>query len=136
MITLDFFTDPSASPVLGFGCYYNKRWTFSQWITSFIRKYEPNIEFLELFALLVATFTWSNRLRNMRFTVFCDNEAVVTMVNNQTQMQKLHDIVKKLIKRELQFNMRVFAKHVFGKFNEIADSLSRLQFKCFHQVAP
>ena len=79
---IGFYTDASASKVLGFGCYFNKQWTFGQWEQNYIQFYSPSIEYLELFALLVGIFVWKEKLKNGQFVIFCDNESVVQMVNS------------------------------------------------------
>ena len=134
---LKFFSDASANVDLGFGCYYDKKWTYGKWNEFFFNKHKPHIEFLELYALCVAVFTWSEQLRNKRIVLFCDNEAVVNMVNNQTSKEKsCLVLIKKLIFRELVFNMRIFVRHIFGKSNEIANAISRFQWTRFKKVAP
>ena len=82
--SLQFFTDASKSATLGFGCVYENRWTFAQWNRDFIESQDPSIKFLELFALCIGILTWSKFLSNMRIAVYCDNEAVVGMVNKMT----------------------------------------------------
>ena len=46
------------------------------------KKYNPSIEYLELFALTAAVLTWGSKLKNRRITIFCDNLSVVCMINN------------------------------------------------------
>ena len=79
---LNFYTD--ASGTKGFGCFFNGRWTFGMWDEEFIKKNDPSIEYLELFALCAGIFTWQDMLRNMRIVIFCDNQSVIEMVNKTT----------------------------------------------------
>ena len=51
---VDFFTDASANPKLGCGGICGKNWFIMQWDEKFIKKYEPSINYLELYALTVA----------------------------------------------------------------------------------
>ena len=81
---LRFYSDATAKFDLGFGCIFNESWMYYQWDLGFVKKYEPNIEFLELFAICECIFTWESRLNNQRVVVFCDNEVVVNMNNNTT----------------------------------------------------
>ena len=79
---LEFFTD--ASGKIGFGCFFNGRWMMGLWSKDFLKICEPSIEYLELYALCVAIMTWENiaELNNTRVIIFCDNQAMVAMVNN------------------------------------------------------
>ena len=81
-VQLKFFTDASAGEKLGFGCVFNNRWAFGQWEEGFIKKSKPSTEFLELYALCVGLITWQELLADCRIIIFCDNIAVVNMVNN------------------------------------------------------
>ena len=85
---LEFFTDTSG--VIGFGCFFSSRWTFGNWNKRFLTDWAPSIEFLELFALCAGVFTWENEpeLNNNRLVLFCDNQAVVAMINNTTSSIK------------------------------------------------
>ena len=79
-----FYSDASAREDLGFGCILNKSWIFGRWEDGFIDQYKPSIEYLELFALVAGMITWQNEpeLNNCRVIMFCDNLAVVAMINN------------------------------------------------------
>ena len=61
---------------------YDKEWTYGQWPVGFIDLCKPSIEYVELYALTVAVAIWAHKLGNARVTIFCNNEAVVHMVNN------------------------------------------------------
>ena len=82
--TLSFYTDAAKSPLRGFGCVFGNKWIFGQWPENFIQDQDPSIEFLELYALCVGILSWENLLENMRIVIFCNNQAVVNMVNNLT----------------------------------------------------
>ena len=42
----------------------------------------PSIEYLELYGLTAGPLTWGEQIINQRIIVFCDNLAVVGMINN------------------------------------------------------
>ena len=74
-VELQYFSDASANPELGFGCVIgNKSWIWGKWESGFIHKYQPSIEYLELFALCAGIFTWEYDLKNLRMKVHCDNQ--------------------------------------------------------------
>ena len=58
---LDFYTDSSGGKNLGFGCVFGKFYTWNRWEEGFISRYEPSIQFLELYALCVGIFTWEKK---------------------------------------------------------------------------
>ena len=130
--TLKFYSDSSLNPKLGFGAVFGNRWIVGQWNEDFIVSCKPSIEFLELFALTAGILTWHHEpeLNNSRIVVFCDNEAVVHMVNNTAstcgQCMKL---LRMLTVDGLVHNQRLFAQHIGMKLNILVDLLSRLDFK-------
>ena len=125
---VSFYSDASASEILGFGCIFNQEWFSMQWEDNFIRKNTPSIQFLELYALCVGIFTWSHKLKSRRFTVFCDNLASVNMINGITSGCKYcMTLIRKVTLRALEFNFRLFACHIEGKKNILSDRLSRLK---------
>ena len=135
--TLNFYTDSSANTELGFGCVFGNRWFFGRWEPGFVDKYSPSIEYLELAALCMAVLTWTNLLRNTRIVIFCDNQAVVQMVNNNTsRCPNCMILLRKLIADGLIQNRRVFVKWVSTKSNKLADSLSRGKIGLFCRLAP
>ena len=136
---LDFYSDASASKSLGFGAVYQTRWIYGQWEPDYITECGPSIEYLELFALTAAILTWGqeSNLLNNRIIIFCDNEAVVQMVNQVTSSCKnCMYLIRLLVLNGLVANRRVFARHVRSKDNGLSDSLSRLQFKRFRRLGP
>ena len=46
------------------------------------------------------------------------------------------DLVRHLTLLTLKYNIYIRVQHIAGKINEIADSLSRFQFKRFCTLAP
>ena len=134
---LNFFSDASAGPELGFRAYYNGKWLAKQWEPGYIKQKDgPSIEYLELYSLVAAVLTWGDSLQNQRIVIFCDNQAVVAMINNSaSSCKKCMYLLRLLILDNLVFNWRVFAKYIRSKSNDLADSLSRLQFDRFWQLA-
>ena len=135
--TLGFWTDASLSHKLGMGAVFNNNWLVQKWGSEFIRTQKPSIEFLELYALTVGILTWSTKLQNMRIIIFCDNEAVIQMVNNMTsKCPKCMKLIRLLALDGMISNRRVFVRYISSKSNILADSLSRMKFKTFWKNAP
>ena len=60
--TLDFYTDAAKGFSLGASGVFGVKWFFLQWEPNFIKCNDPTIEYLELYALCVAIFCWSQEL--------------------------------------------------------------------------
>ena len=95
----------------------------------------PSIEYLELYALTVGVLLWSYKFSNKRIAIFCDNMSVVHMVNSMSSSCKNYMVLIRMITLECMCrNVRISAMHVASGGNEIADSLSRLDFDRFHDL--
>ena len=133
---VNFSSDAAGGELLGFGCIFKNAWCFGQWEVGFIRKYKPSIEFLELFALCVGVFTWIEFLGNKRILLLCDNQAVVSMVNNTSSSCKFCMIlIRKLTLKCLKHNLRLTVQYIETKKNILPDLLSRLKIDRFHKTA-
>ena len=101
----------------------------------YIEQYSPSIEYLELLGVTAALLTWGHLLKNIRIIVFCDNQAVVGMINKMTSSCRNCMYLLRLITlNNLIYNCRVFAKYISTTDNNLSDSLSRLQFGCFWRL--
>ena len=106
----NFHSDASKSRILGMGAVFQDSWVFGLWPEKFIEICDPSIEFLELYALTVAIVAWQNtpELKNRRVVLFCDNEAVMHMVNQSSlsclQCMKL---IRILTLGDINFNRRI-----------------------------
>ena len=128
------FSDASRNPLLGFGCICENSWTYAQWPKIFVEQFEPSIEFLELYAVVVTVVNWLNRFKNKRIMLHCDNQAVVSMVNNNTlSCKQCLALIRVLVMHSMTLNSRVFAKYLSSKSNKDADLLSRLIKKETHK---
>ena len=130
---IDMFSDTSG--VIGMGAICGSSWMFQKWPNVFIKKYKPSIEFLELFAVTAAVLAWISRFKNRRVILFCDNQSVVDMINvTSTSCKHCMVLIRFIVLKGLMENVRVFAKHVEGKKNVFADSLSRDKLQVFRTL--
>ena len=137
--TLDFYTDSSGNPNLGFGCVFGSKYTWRQWEAKFLKKHKPSIQYLELYALLIGLMTWRDdpRLRNSRIAIFCDNKSVRDMVNQySSDCDNCLHLIRILVLENMLLNRRVTVKYVESKKNSRADTLSRLDFPSFFRLSP
>ena len=130
---IEFYSDTSGSKTDGgMGTVFGDRWMLGKWNQLFMTEKDPSIEFLELFALTVAVLAWSKELKNNHLIIFCDNQSVVSMVNNTSSSCKNGmTLICHLVKEQLKFNFRIFARHVRTEDNGLSDALSRGQMKRF-----
>ena len=132
-----FYSDASGSKKLGYGCLLNTSWLYGSWDEKFILEKKPSIEYLELFALAAGILTWERRITNGRFTIFCDNEAVVQIINSlSSSCKNCMKLIRILTLNGLRYNRRISAKYVSTKANFLADALSRGQLSRFRRLGP
>ena len=68
---------------------------------------------------------------------FTDNEALVPVINNQTSREPhIMALLRPLVLACLRFNINFAARHIPGRFNTLADMLSRSQVDKFRELAP
>ena len=78
---IDMYSDASGNFELGFGVLCGPEWTYGVWDREFCKQRKPSIEYLELFGVTVAVLNWIKLFASRRIILFCDNEAVVHMIN-------------------------------------------------------
>ena len=130
------YSDASRNFTLGFGAYCGEEWIYSPWDFKFCSQHQPSIEYLELYTLTVGVVSWLWKFPNMRIALFCDNQAVVNMVNNNTsKCSKCMILIRIIVMESMNYNTRVFAKFVRSKDNGKSDALSRLQLGRFRKLS-
>ena len=82
------YSDSSLNPELGCGGTCLSSWFMLQWDADFIIDMKPSIAYLELYALTVGVLNWIKRFTGRNVALFCDNQAVVEMVNKKTSSCK------------------------------------------------
>ena len=129
---IDMYSD--ASGKLGMGALCQKDWMYIMWPKDFLSKNKPSIEYLELYGVVAGVLTWIHRFKNKRIILFCDNESVVNMINlTTTSCRNCMVLVRILVLKGLIENVRIFAKHIEGVKNVLADNLSRNRLDLFYK---
>ena len=132
---LNFHSDASAKETFGMEAIFNEKWLFAQWEPGFIKTNKPSIKYLELRGVAAAILTWGHLIKNQSIVIFCDNQAVVEMINKMVSSCKNHMyLIRLIIFDNLVNNRRAFARYIQSSKNDLADSLSRLQFKRFWRL--
>ena len=125
------FTDASDS---GFGCFWQGRWRAGTWT---LQQRKRDIQWRELFAVLVAATAWGPHWTSKRLLVHCDNRAVVDIWRVGTSKQpSLMTVVRALFFVAARANFTVLLQHILGVDNAIANALSRSQLHRFQLLAP
>ena len=130
-ITLSLYTDASN---LGFGCIFGNKWCYGTWPSSWG---EHHITLKELYTIILAIELWGHNIKNRCIVLFSDKAAVVTMLNKHTTKHKLcMALIRRFVIKIMSDNILVQAQHIAGKFNNLADNLSRLQIAEFQKGLP
>ncbi|XP_061187278.1 uncharacterized protein LOC133195456 isoform X1 [Saccostrea echinata] len=129
---LQLYTDAAQSK--GFAGIYKTQWFYG----SFPENWKSlNIMTLEFYPIVLAVAIWGRLFANHSILFFTDNEALVSVINKLTSKDSLVlQMVRYMVMQCLEHNIIFKAKHIPGKHNKLADSLSRLQVQEFRKLAP
>lgn len=135
---LQLFTDSAVSALLGCGAYFSGKWVQFKWPDLWKNEqFMADITFLELVPIIIAMFAWKFFFINKKILLRIDNQALVMILNKRTSKSKyIMQLVRPLVLLLMRYNIKVRGVHIDGKFNEIADSLSRFQIARFRHLAP
>jgi hypothetical protein len=139
--TISLFTD--ASSTTGIGVYYDGQWFNARW--SDLREELPlldqdhfDIQWGELYAVVMAAATFGHRWNNMRIRINIDNEAVSTWINGGTcraSASHLH-LLRLLALLSAKHSFLLNGLWLSSSANAIADALSRFNMQDFFKLAP
>lgn len=133
---LNFYTDASLAADKGIGGVYNQSYFYGKYQQGFIDSCQPSIEFCELLAVTIGIHLFGSRLANRRCIVFCDNQSVVQMINaSTTKSPTCMRLIRHITYLTIQWNVRIFCRHVAGFKNRQADLLSRMKITTFIREA-
>ncbi|XP_053112584.1 uncharacterized protein LOC128327611 isoform X5 [Hemicordylus capensis] len=138
LLETDLQVHSDAAGGIGFGVCFRGRWCSARWPMEWVRRgIARDLTFLELFPIVVAVHIWSAEFANSSVLFWCDNLAVVQIVNTQTsQSPRVMGLVRALVLQCLRANILFRSRHVPGIRNDIADALSRFQLNRFRELAP
>ena len=85
-----------------------------------------NIVQLEILNILVACKVWATHWANKRIKIWCDNLAVVEVLNTgKSRDETLATCARNIWMLSAMYNFDIMVYHIPGKYNTIADLLSR-----------
>ena len=130
--SLELYTD--ASGAVGWGAFWNGCWIRGDWSPDHL---SMSITWKELYAIVAAATTWGKHWQTLRILFHCDNEAVVACLSSGTSRSPpVMDLLYDLFFVSAQSSFTVSARHVPGKSNAVADSLSRGHLQEFRRLVP
>ena len=119
---VNLYSDASG---MGFGATYGSSWIQGKWPDSWKGLH---ITVLEAYPLLALIGTFGLKLKNSHIKFYCDNKAVVEIINKQSSKDKhVMNIVRPLVLMLLKLNIHFVAEHIPGVDNILSDSISRFQ---------
>ena len=132
------YTDAAKHKDLGWGSYEtNGRWSQGQWNIDFLNTFDPSIDFLELYAIVVSVFHFAKESRNRSIICYSDNTPAVQAINKfSSPSHQLMLLIRPLALLCMNFNVTVKAKYIPGPLNKVADALSRFQMQQFQRLLP
>lgn len=118
----------------GFGAILGCSWIQAHWDDN---TYGDDIDYKELFAIVAAAYTWGSGWAGKRI-VFCTDNEPITYIwkKGSTSSPRMMHLIRKLFLFAVDNQFSVSFKHVYGKYNPIADALSRFQDSRFRLLAP
>ena len=119
--SLTLFTDAS---LLGWGAYLEGQTVSGMW-SSTLQK--DHINLLEMRAVLLALSHFKLCLESLSIVLATNNTTVVAYLKNQgaTHCYSLYQLAKEVLILCSQFQIRLVVRHIPGRLNVLADSLSR-----------
>lgn len=133
---LELFTGAAGST--GFGAFFQGQWSAGPWPQSWIEAgFTKNMVPLELFPVVLALELWGASFRNLKVPFHGDNMGVVQVINRvSASSPPVIRLLQHLVLRCLQLNVFIYAVHLPGEENVIADALSRFQWDRFRELLP
>ena len=131
---IELFTDASD---IAASCYFNKQWCVvtSEGQYGFLKQRSINLR--ELFAIMVALATWAPQLQRRKVLFHCDNMAVVQIIRyGVTRNTEMMNLIRTILFICAKYDFECNTVYVPSAKNDIADSISRLQWDRFRQLAP
>lgn len=134
---MELYTD--ASSTQGFGGYFQGHWFCDQWPNEISNMEEQKLSmaWLELYPIVVAAILWGHFWHKKRIVFYCDNLGTVQIIQKgRSKIPFIMKLMRRLTWCAMKYNFCVYAEHIPGVKNVIADALSRFQINKFKQLAP
>jgi hypothetical protein len=135
---LQLFTDSAGNSQFGCGVYFMGAWAFLKWPEAWMHsEVLSDITYLEMVPIALACYLWKERFCSLKICFNCDNMAVVQILNSKSsKSERVMSLVRQIVMWSMQFSFHIKAVHVPGVNNKLVDSISRMQWETFRQLAP
>ena len=123
-----------ASGTWGCGAFWDQKWFQLKWAGMLE---QAHITIKELVPIVLGAAVWGREWRGRTVHVWCDNSAVVAILNwgNSRDPEAMH-LMRCLAFIKEKFQFFLFATHIKGKNNDLADALSRDNLSYFRSHHP
>ena len=119
----------------GAGGYFNGQYFHTPFPSPILRQFGHDINFLELLTIMVTLKLWGELLRGKRVILQCDNENSVLAINSgRSRVPGMHLCLREIWFLTARYDIEIFAQHVAGVDNSIADHLSRWHLSPVHRT--
>ena len=109
------------------GAYFQGEWVYTSWIKACPSVYHLHINFKEVLALEPAVRHWGYLWRDKKVYVHTDNQAAAGIINKGSCRNPLvMASLRRVFWYSAIFNFRIKAVYYPGRYNSIADAVSRV----------
>ena len=134
---LEVFSDASANITLLWGAWFGKKWIWGGWDQTFFHVYNPTIDFLKMYTVVVAIYAWSDLMANKHVIAHSSNTPTVAVINDKfAHSPNLMHLVHFLVLHCMLNNITLMAAYIQGSSNKRSDALSCFQLHRFQQLHP
>jgi hypothetical protein len=118
--------------------YFSGRWTFFQWPSDWrYSEIMADITCLELVPIVLSVFIFKEVLSMKQIIFYTDNEALVAILNKKTSKSKrVMQLIRPFVLFTMLYGMQFKSLHIEGRFNCIADSMSRKELWKLKELDP
>ena len=134
---IELYTDASGS--YGYGAYYQGKWFSVPWPSDLpkLGDDDMSIAFMELVPIVTAVCVWSQTWCRKRICFHSDNQSTVNIIKKgRSKSPLIMKLMRRLTISCAMGNFTVVASFLPGRFNLLADWLSRSQINKFRALAP
>ena len=128
-----------ASSTLGFGGFFKNSWFYDKWPDDLPNEGDEKLSmaFRELYPIVIAAILWGKYWSTKRIKFFCDNLGTVQIIRKgRSKVKYINKLMRQLTWCSVKHNFCIYAEHLPGKTNVIADALSRFQIMEFKRLVP
>lgn len=132
-VDMELYTDATLTSFAG---YFKNKW-FQGFFPEELYAEKQSMALFELYPIVMACVLWGHLWSCKKILFHCDNMATVEIIRNgRSKVPSIMKLMRRLTFHSATHNFIIYAKHIEGKNNCIADALSRWQMSRFRVLAP